>query len=349
MDSSEHKTFESSGFHSRRKQSVLVRIKEWVLVDGDRNHIAFGIAVAIFLLFVVLNWVGVIAFVNDDSITRMSGGMIAGTLSLVTLVVSINQLILSREFQSAGEVRKQIGEFREFHEDVEAATGVPSAPPEPTQLLKLLVVDINTHATALSEAISNHSDDEFQTLIEEYVRHVEESSDHIADTLEKTDFGTFNALSAAIEYNDAWQLYAARQLRNRYDSSMSEEALAELDSLLDALQRFRVAREHFKTTYLQRELTQFSQLTIVYGIPSVIAAMLVALVYADFGGATFSLTYMPYVTSALIAVVVLPLAVLAAYILRTAAITHRTAAVTPTLPEKDLDEGAFDVEYGSQE
>ena len=100
---------------------------------------------------------------------------------------------------------------------------------------------------------------------------------------------------------------------------------------------------------MQRELTRFSQLTVYYGVPSVIAAMLVGLFYADLTGATLDLAYMPYVTSALITVVVIPLALLAAYILRTATITRRTASVGPALPQKDPDEGPFEVEYGDRE
>ena len=342
-------TFESYGTDVGDESDFLTRLNEWVLVEGDRQYVALGISVAVFTLLLVLNWVGLIAFTNDDSITRMSGGMIAGTFSLVTLVVSINQLILSREFRSAGEVQQRVEEVMEFHENIEDATEVPATPAEPTKLFELLVMAIHERAGRLPETVEDHPDEEFRALVEEYTENVQESAERIDDTLEATEFGTFQALSAVINYNDAWQLYAARHLKNRHADAANEETLAAFDDVIDALQRFNVAREHFKTTYLQRELTRFSQLTVYYGVPSVISAMLVGLFYADLTGATLDLAIMPYVTSALITVVVIPLALLAAYILRTATITRRTASVGPVLPQKDPEEGPFDVEYGDQE
>ena len=342
-------TFESYGTDVGDGGDLSTRLNEWVLVEGDRQYVALGISVAVFALLLVLNWLGLIAFTNDDSITRMAGGMIAGTFSLVTLVVSINQLILSREFRSAGEIRERVEDVMEFHEDVEEATAVPATPAEPTKLFELLVVAIHERAGELPETVEDHPDEEFRALVEAYTENVQESTERINETLEATEFGTFQALSAVINYDDAWQLYAARHLKNRHADTADEETLAAFDDVIDALQRFNVAREHFKTTYMQRELTRFSQLTVYYGVPSVIAAMLVGLFYADLTGATLDLVYMPYVTSALITVVVIPLALLAAYILRTATITRRTASVGPTLPQKDPEEGPFEVEYGDRE
>lgn len=56
-------------------------------------------------------------------------------------------------------------------------------------------------------------------------------------------------------------------------------------------------------------------------------------------------TLLPYVTSGLIVVVVSPLALLAAYILRMATITRRTASVGPMIPQKAPEEDPFDVSY----
>ena len=122
-----------------------------------------------------------------------------------------------------------------------------------------------------------------------------------------------------------------------------------MDDLIESLQRFAVSREHFKTTYLQLELTRFSQLTILVGVPAVIAAGLVGLFYAGVTGATLSMAYMPYVSIALMTIVTFPLALLAAYILRTATVSHRTAAIGPTVPGKDPEAGPFDVEYSNEE
>ncbi|WP_306056190.1 hypothetical protein [Natronococcus wangiae] len=338
-------TLESHGTEIGQRTNSLTRLWEWVLVDGNRVLIATLLSVAVFVLFLFLNEVGIIAFVNDDSTTRLAGGMIAGTFSLVTLVVSINQLILSREFAAAGEARDQLEGVMEFRRDVEGEATVPAAPASPTGLLELLVETIHYRAHALAETVADNEGGEFAELVAKYANTVGESTGRVEDTLERTRFGTFTALSAAIGYDDAWQVYAARHLRGSRRDSLSDETLAAFDELIDALQLFNVAREHFKTTYLQRELTQFSQLTIYAGVPAIISAMLIGFIYADFGGPNISVALLPYVVSALVAVVVSPLALLAAYILRTATVARRTASVGPMLPQKDPEAGPFDVSY----
>ncbi|RQG94360.1 hypothetical protein [Natrarchaeobius chitinivorans] len=346
MSSSDaEEAYESYGADIGERMTSWARLRDWVLVEADRLFVAALVSVVTFLLFLVLNALGVVSFVNDDSITRLAGGMIAGTFSLVTLVVSINQLILSREFAAAGESEKQLEGVLSFREDVTETTGVAAIPASPTRLLELLVEAIDDRARTLADATSDH-DDELAAQVRRYTNGVTESTERIDETLEHTKFGTFQTVSAAIGYDDAWQLYAARHLRGRYGDQLSDEAREALDGLIDALESFSVAREHFKTTYLQRELTRFSQLTIYCGVPAILSAMLIGFLYADLGGPAISADYLPVVVSALIAVVVSPLALLTSYILRTATVTRRTASVGPMLPQKDPDEGPFDVTYG---
>ncbi|GAA0238973.1 hypothetical protein GCM10009000_063200 [Halobacterium noricense] len=118
--------------------------------------------------------------------------------------------------------------------------------------------------------------------------------------------------------------------------------------MIELLQLFNIAQEHFKTIYLQRELTRFSQLTIYCGIPAVLAAVLIAVLYGDIGGATITVMCLSYVASFLATLVFVPLILLAAYILRTATLTRRTAATGPILPQRDPDDGPFEVSFNDE-
>ncbi|APW96606.1 hypothetical protein CHINAEXTREME_01940 [Halobiforma lacisalsi AJ5] len=352
MGSSESdETLESYGAEIgvEERGGPVARFREWVLVEGNRLLVAVGIAAAVFLLLLVLNRVGIVAFVNDSSITRLAGGMIAGTFSLVTLVVSINQLILSQEFASAEDARTQLDGVMEFRNKVADTAKVPASPASPAKLLDLIVESIRHNARILQEELVVGADDEFSQLVDAYTNRIEESTDSIDDVLEKTKFGTFETVSAAVAYDSAWQLYVARNLRNRRADSLSDDAAEAFDDLIDALEQFSVAQEHFKTTYLQRELTRFSQLTVYTGVPAILSAMFLGFVYADFGGPTVSAASLPFLVSGVVAVVVTPLALLVSYILRTATVTRRTASVGPMLPQKDPEAGPFSVSYGETE
>lgn len=334
-------SLESHGSTIGQQTSPIRRVWEWVLVEGSRLYVATVIVLGIFVLFLLLNEVGIIAFVNDDSVTRLAGGMIAGTFSLVTLVVSINQLILSQEFVTADKARQQLQGVMDFRSDLAAAAEVPGSPASPTRVLELIIEAINDRATRLADTVDADADG--GELIHRYVNRLEQSTEEMDTTLEQTTFGTFKAVSAAVAYNGAWQLYVARQIEARYDESLSAEASDTLAELISLLELFITAREHFKTTYLQRELTRFSQLTIYCGVPAILSAMIIGFIYADFGGPTIRAAYLPYAVSALIAVVASPLALLVSYILRTATVTRRTTSVGPMVPQKDPESGPFDV------
>nr|WP_317176090.1 hypothetical protein [Halovivax sp. KZCA124] len=319
-----------------------------MLVDGDRVILTVCGSVIVFILFLALYSIGVIEFTNANSITRMGSGMIAGSFSLVTLVVSVNQLILSQEFSPAGEFRNRLEGVMEFRRDVEDAASVPAAPAEPTRLLELLIADIRYRANAVSDTVQNYDNETHHDQIVEYANSVAESTEQVDEALNQAGVSAFDALSAAVEYNDAWQLYAAKHLQNDAPE-LSEETTQAFTELIEALQLFNVAQEHFKTVYLQRELTRFSQLTIYSGVPAVLAAILIILLYGGIGGATISHMSLPYITLILATIVTTPLLLLASYILRTTTITRRTAAIGPMLPQKDPDEGPFEVSYGDND
>ncbi len=347
MPSETDETLESYGADTGGSGGPLTRFHEWFLIQGNRLAVTALLSAVILALIVSLHELGVISFVDPNSVTRVASGMIAGTFSLVTLVVSVNQLILSQEFGAAGKARDRFGGVVSFRQDVAEEAAVPATPVTPTRVLELIIETIRDDAAELADTVADH-DDEVRKAVVRYTDSVKERADRVDDTLDRSDFDTFSAVSAAIHYDEGWQLYVATHLRNDYDESLSPAAKAQLDELTGSLKLFNIAREQFKTTYLQRELTRFSQLTIYCGVPAILSAILVGLLYADFTGPSLNVAALPYVVAVLIVVVLSPLALLVSYILRTATVTRRTASVGPFVPQKNPDEGPFDVTYGEE-
>ncbi|ELY98624.1 hypothetical protein [Natrialba asiatica] len=346
-----NETAESYRSDTDQQPNSMTRVREWLVVEGDRLAVAALISGGVFVLFVGLYEMGLISFTNANSVTRVASGMIAGTFSLVTLVVSINQLILSQEFASAASAHDQLEGVLSFRDEIAETASVPAAPASPTRLLELLAESIHGSAVALAEAVDSESDaageqaggrgDEETRLITQFANDTSESSRRMDETLERSQLDTFGALSAAIEYDSPWQLYVARQIRGRYDDSLPAEGSDALDSLINDLVLFSTVREHFKTIYLQRELTRFSQLTILTGVPAILSSLLIGFLYADITGANVTIAILPYIVCVLVTIALSPLALLASYILRTAAVTRRTASAGPMMPQKDPDEGPF--------
>ncbi|WP_436347283.1 hypothetical protein [Natronorubrum sp. FCH18a] len=349
MSSSEtDETLESYGADVGTQGGVLTGFREWVMIQGSRIAVAAVLLLVISVLLVASYELDLLGFANPNSVTRVASGMIAGTFSLVTLVVSVNQLILSQEFTSAGKARDRLDGVVEFRQDVAEEAGIPASPAAPTRVLELVIESIRHDAIAFADAVDDH-DDETREIVTKFTNSVQERADRIDDTLEETSFGTFTAVSAAINYDEAWQLYVATHLHGEYADSLSSDASERLEELIGSLKLFNVAREHFKTTYLQRELTRFSQLTIYCGVPSILSAIVLGLLYADVTGPSVNVVVLPYLAIVLIVVGLSPLALLVSYILRTATVTRRTSSVGPMIPQKDPEQGPFDVVYGEDQ
>ncbi|RDI71424.1 hypothetical protein [Halopelagius longus] len=335
-------TGDTSGTKRREQTGSLSRFVEWVKIDGDRLVVTFGIAAIIFAFVLALYFLDVIAFENQNSITRMASGMIAGSFSLVTLVVSVNQLILSQEFSPAGKHRDQYAGVMDFRRDIEERSSVSTAPIEPARIVAVIADAIVRRGDELADAVEGHRDEEFEREVLRYTDRLRSDTEWINEQIDRSSVEAFDALSVAVEYDDGWQISAARSLRNDAPA-LTDETSAAFEDLIGTLRLFSTTQEHFKTVYLQRELTRFSQLTIYCGIPAVLAAALIALLYGDAGGAAINVQLLPYVTSFLATVVFVPLALLASYILRTATVTRRTATTGPMLLEEPTKERPGDV------
>lgn len=313
-------------------------VGRWILLDGNRFVIALGILVGCGAILGVLAATDVIKFINESSINRLANGMIAGTFSVVTIVVTINQLILSRQFAAAGELRNRLDGVMELRRDIEGKAGVPASPAEPTALLEMTLGAIEHRADRLERTVTG-SDDERNREITEYARTVSEAAAATRERLADTDFGTFRAVSLTIDHDDPQQIYAGRYLHNEHGQEIDDETDAAFADLIETIQLFNVARSHLKATYMKRELSRLSRLITYLGVPAVLAALIIGLLYGDVGGLTISPTIAPTVIILLILVVLSPLALLSAFVLRSATVTRRTASIGPMVPSKEADEG----------
>lgn len=317
-------------------ESGLLR---WILLDGNRFLIAAGILAASGVVLSALATAGVIGFTNENSINRLANGMVAGTFSVVTIVITINQLILSRQFAAANQLRERLEGVMELREDIARKADVHASPAEPTALLETVMAAIEGRATRLEETVSEE-DDERSRELTEYAATVSEAAERTRERLDDADFGTFHAVSLTIDYDDSQQIYAGRYLQREHAEQLGEETDEALTELLETLQLFNVARSHFKTTYMERELSRLSRLITYLGVPAVLAALATGLLYGDVGGLAISPGIAPQVIIGLILVVLSPLALLSAFVLRSATVTRRTASIGPMVPSKETEEGS---------
>jgi hypothetical protein len=302
-----------------------------------------------FVGLVLLSFAGLSPFrtlVEDaDALQNLFSSMIGPIITGVTLVVTIGQLVLSQELGAVGDQRERMNEAMDFRRDIEDASGMGISPPEPAAFIRELVAATEDSAERLRDVIEDERDEELRERVNEYVDALDEHAETVREEIEDAQFGTFDVIWTALDFNYSWKIFQARKIRDQHSESLSEEANDAIDEMIDMLQFFGPAREHFKTLYFQWELINLSR-ALLYVAPPALVVVAGMIMYVDTDavtGATLGIDNLVLLTSAAFAVGVLPFVVLLAYVLRIATVAQRTLAMGPFILRESSRDAESDV------
>jgi len=310
-----------------RERSARSTLGAYVLFDADRRLVAGGLLLCVFLGLVSLSVLvpdATAALETGDPVETGLQALVGATVTGVTLVLTLNQLVLSQELGAVGDQRERMDGAMSFREDVAGVLGEAVSPAEPSAFLRALVDRAGDRAGAVREAVGT-PDEDLRTLLDS----TEENADRVSAGLADATFGEFDVLSAALDFNYSWKLYAARRALARLDGD--DPAVDPLEGLIEALELFGPAREHFKTLYFQAELIALSRAVLAVALPSLVVNV-AALLFVDLPelpGAVLGLPVGVLAVSAVVAVAVAPFVVLLSYVLRIATVTGRTLSIGP--------------------
>ncbi|WP_336343031.1 hypothetical protein [Halalkalicoccus ordinarius] len=300
-------------------------VTRWIYLDGHRGLLSAGLLVCVFVASLVLIRGGLITPSEAGDVTELAGSLIGGMLPFITVVLAINQLILSEEFGTTGTFFERLEETREYRRGIENHTGIRPTPVEPSEFLRVLIAKKRQTALGLREVCTDASEG-LRAEVEEFVETTETRDQEAVEVLEDATFGTFEVIGVIIDYDDPWQLQVVRRIQEHYAEELSEAADGQLDRLEELLQDVHVARQYFKTVHMQQELADLSKVLLYVGFPTLLGGGFVILGY----GNLLELELHPYVYVAVVSTTITalfsPFAVLIVYVLRIATVARRTAA-----------------------
>ena len=319
---------------SMRSWSGDNRLRLWVLLTANRTLIAGLLTIGLFAVLVAVSVVNVyplrMTIRNGTHIERLFQAFIMSLITGITLVVTLNQLVLSRELGPLGEKRDEMSDAMEFRQHVEELTG-SVVPPEPASFMQVFMQLSKDSAGGLREAVADNPNEGLRDSVSDLGDQVRAQADDIEDQLSNAQFGAFEVIPAVLNYDYSWKIYTARRLRSENEDSLSESERDAFDELIQVLNLFAPAREHFKTLYFRRELVDFSRNMLYAGVPA-LALSILGLMYIDpnsFIGSTLGIPNLVFAISAAIATATIPFFLLVAYILRLGTIAQRTLAIGP--------------------
>ncbi|WP_224448872.1 hypothetical protein [Haloprofundus salilacus] len=310
------------------------RWKLWFLMNANRWVVAGIVAFGIFATLVLLGYAQLApirrVISNYNALWWLFSPMVNSVVTGVTLVVTFNQLVLSQELGPLGDQRGRMSGSLDFREDVEAYVDGNIMPPDPASFLETLLDGLQTHANDLGDAVSDERDEEAKENIRDFVESLTNNATAVGEQLNEAQFGTFDVLFAALNFNYSWKIYEARQLEQSYDD-LTDETHEALADVIDVLKFFGPAREHFKTLYFQWELVNLSRVLLYAALPALVVTVSMML-YVDptqFPGRTLGVDNLVWIVSAATTVTLAPFLLLLSYILRIATVAKRTLAIGP--------------------
>lgn len=315
----------------RDSTTIRERVTNWVLITGDRRVVAGGLVVGITGVVWALIAVGLLAVGPDSSVASLFGsGLTAGVITLLTIALSINQLVLSRVFGSVNGLVDRLNGSRELRRTVESIAGVPSSPIDPATFLSLIATTLNDRAEGLLATVDDTDWDPPETLTSA-VADLAAYGENLETNLESS---VGMKIILGTEY--AQNMAAISHIRNEYAASIPEEISEELQAIEELLESVAIMRQFYKTISIQRDLATLSRLLVYSGVTAFLAAIIVTLVYRT-GSTTLPVAMLPVVVSVGLGIIVAPLALFVTYILREATVARYTVSVGPFIPSRDQD------------
>jgi hypothetical protein len=324
------------GADTMRGRATGNSAKLWLLLNADRWLVTVIVLAVLFLSLVAVSLVSPVSLRTiadqSDAIETLFQALITSIVTGVTLIITITQLVLAQELGAAGDQRDRMAGAMSFRREVADVLDVPVSPPEPAAFLGALVAATRASAETVRSAVESGHDRELRDRIDAYADGITENADSVERDLGDAEFGTFDVVSAALDYNYSWKIYEGRRLREEYDDEMSEDARQALEEVVERLTLFGPAREHIKTLYFQWELTNLSRTILYAAVPALVVAVGGVLFLNTPGtvtGTTVGIDNLVLVVAGATTVSLAPFSLLLAYVLRIVTVTKRTLAIGP--------------------
>jgi hypothetical protein len=311
-----------------RARADGTRARLWLLLEADRRLV---VAVLFVTTFAALLAVGTFLpgagakLRAGDAVGTLFQGFLAAIITGVTLVLTLNQLVLSQELGAVGDQSGRMAGALDFRAEAADLIDASVSPAHPSRFLQALVRMCERHARQLRDAVDE--DHEAWSAVDDLTGSLIDNADTVATDLDDAQFGGFDVLSAALDFNYSWKIFAARRIRVESDT-LGPDATEALDSLLDTLELFGPAREHFKTLYFRWELIDLSRAVLATAFPALLLAVCMIAFVDPTGTLASWLGVVPLVAFAS-TVSTLPFLVLFAYVLRIATVTKHTLSIGP--------------------
>lgn len=312
------------------------RIQRWALVEANRWTIT-GIQVAfVFVISVGLGATPLVRVAERTFSTTIFGGLTSGLLSLVPIVITVNQLTISQLLATPEKLRNKIESVQDFRTDIEdQLPGTSVAPTDPDAFIREVNSLVAERATELRDAAADADEDDPKAeYIADFAEKILAETEELADAVAKTDLAMLEVLMPIMDDEHSKNINTARRIREEHPEAISHRTQTVLEELEDLFVSMDIIRQYFKTLYIQEALSNLSKLIAYTGAASFILSMLAVMVFSGAKPLSASPLVIQIAISATAALAYVPIGILVAYVARIGTIVKHTIAPGAFTPRK---------------
>ena len=311
------------------KKNGQVNLSRWILLEAHRMAVTGALLAFVFGGFILLSSVWTFemqVLLNETpSVQTVLNTLLSGMILLVSIVVSINSIVLSHDMTSVSSQANRIDGAAKFRRNLSELAKPDEDPSEPRSFLRVMSRTIQERARRLDDDIAG-MEPGLAEDVEELAVSITDAADRLG-AVENTSGAQFAVLWKGMEFRYGAQLERLHSLKTTHE--LSEETEERFDSLIEAFKLFAVGKEYFKTLYYTQEVARLSQTLLLIALPAIlINATTILAINAGvlpefwflnipplqtFVAATFTISLAPYI-------------VLTAYMLRAATVARMTSS-----------------------
>ena len=321
--------------------NLLGRLVRWFLFNGNRWVIVALLTAVIFVTTVLVGTFGPVSVQRflSRGVSPASAlvELLKSIVAIVTIVLSINQLVISPQLGPVSDQREAFEDTMSLRKEAERRLESDVSPIAPVEFMRALVDAVDDQASELRETAGDERREEIGRFVDDLHR----ATDATVDRLAGTEFRKFEVVPATMGMDVSGRIQEARRLA---DGASGPERAALLETVR-RLELFAIARAHFKTAYIRSEYVSFSQALLFIGLPSLLAAFYATQIYdpSVFPGQTFNVENRLWFVAGAVTAALTPFAVLISYVSRLATLSQSTVFVGPFVaggrdkPEEDAN------------
>jgi len=307
----------------------------WLLLDGHRLAVTAALLAFVFGSLLLLGRVRTFEMqrllTETPAVETLLNTLLRGIILLVSVVVSINSVVLSYDITSAGTQRERIEQSIAFRDDLGRLVDGDESPSDPTVFLTQMLEVIGRRGEALEETVEG-TDEEYAREIRGFTEEIDRTAAGVAERIEESNTTAFSVLWLALDFEPGTWMNRLEHLRLSHAEAYPEGTEKRCDELAEALELFATGREYFKTLYYGHEFSRLSLTLLVVGLPAIlIDASAILAINAGLLPGVRMLGLPPLMTfvAATFTVSLLPYVVLTSFTLRAATVARRTVAAGP--------------------